>query len=79
MANRVVVASPVEAVRCATEIQLEIDKRNIGLPEPGTLGREDRDDARDGVLLVVGLVLLVLVVPRAHPPVECRCLGRARA
>src|ERR1700710_2245971 len=27
-------ASPVEAVRCATEIQLEIDKRNIGLPEP---------------------------------------------
>ena len=27
-------ASPVEAVRCATEIQLEIDKRNTGLPEP---------------------------------------------
>ena len=27
-------ASPVEAVRCATEIQLEIDKRNLGLPEP---------------------------------------------
>ncbi len=27
-------ASPVEAVRCATEIQLEIDKRNADLPEP---------------------------------------------
>ena len=27
-------ASPVEAVRCATEIQLEIYKRNLGLPEP---------------------------------------------
>src|SRR5262245_27532776 len=26
-------ASPVEAVRCATEIQLEVDKRNAGLPE----------------------------------------------
>src|SRR5882724_9183035 len=26
-------ASPVEAVRCATEIQLEIDRRNAGLPE----------------------------------------------
>ena len=26
-------ASPVEAVRCATEIQLAIDKRNNGLPE----------------------------------------------
>src|SRR5262245_1897260 len=26
-------ASPVEAVRCATEIQLEIDKRNADLPE----------------------------------------------
>ena len=26
-------ASPVEAVRCATEIQLELDKRNAGLPE----------------------------------------------
>src|SRR5262245_54667345 len=30
-------ASPVEAVRCATEIQLEIDKRNTGLPESGRL------------------------------------------
>src|SRR5262245_14608987 len=30
-------ASPVEAVRCATEIQLEIDKRNAGLPEPSRL------------------------------------------
>ena len=27
-------ASPVEAVRCATEIQLAIDKRNADLPEP---------------------------------------------
>ena len=27
-------ASPVEAVRCATEIQLELEKRNAGLPEP---------------------------------------------
>ncbi len=27
-------ASPVEAVRCATEIQLELDKRNADLPEP---------------------------------------------
>src|SRR5882724_2273845 len=27
-------ASPVEAVRCATEIQLEIDKRNTSLAEP---------------------------------------------
>ncbi len=27
-------ASPVEAVRCATEIQLEIDKQNTGLSEP---------------------------------------------
>ena len=26
-------ASPVDAVRCATEIQLEIDKRNVDLPE----------------------------------------------
>src|SRR4026209_1730775 len=26
-------ASPVDAVRCATEIQLAIDKRNIRLPE----------------------------------------------
>ena len=26
--------SPVEAVRCATEIQLKIDKRNADLPEP---------------------------------------------
>ena len=30
-------ASPVEAVRCATEIQLEIDKRNADLPDPGRL------------------------------------------
>src|SRR5262245_41693294 len=27
-------ASPVEAVRCATEIQLAIDQRNAGVPEP---------------------------------------------
>ncbi len=27
-------ASPVEAVRCATEIQLELEKRNADLPEP---------------------------------------------
>src|SRR5262245_8196793 len=26
-------ASPVEAVRCATEIQFEVDRRNAGLPE----------------------------------------------
>jgi len=26
-------ASPVEAVRCATEIQLELERRNAGLPE----------------------------------------------
>src|SRR5262245_4937944 len=30
-------ASPVEAVRCATEIQLEVDRRNAGLPEPSRL------------------------------------------
>jgi class 3 adenylate cyclase len=30
-------ASPVEAVRCATEIQLEIDKRNVDLPERGRM------------------------------------------
>lgn len=30
-------ASPVEAVRCATEIQLEIDKRNADLPEASRL------------------------------------------
>src|SRR5262245_43921591 len=30
-------ASPVEAVRCATEIQLEIDKQNADLPEPNRL------------------------------------------
>jgi class 3 adenylate cyclase len=30
-------ASPVEAVRCATEIQLEIDKRNTELPEPNRM------------------------------------------
>src|SRR4051812_19799793 len=30
-------ASPVDAVRCATEIQLEIDKRNSGLPERGRM------------------------------------------
>ena len=30
-------ASPVEAVRCATEIQLEIDRRNADLPEPNRL------------------------------------------
>ena len=27
-------ASPVEAVRCATEIQLAIDEHNVDLPEP---------------------------------------------
>jgi class 3 adenylate cyclase len=26
-------ASPVEAVRCATEVQLAVDQRNVGLPE----------------------------------------------
>src|SRR5262245_12828149 len=30
-------ASPVEAVRCATEIQFEVDRRNAGLPEPNRL------------------------------------------
>src|SRR5262245_24096891 len=30
-------ASPVEAVRCATEIQLEIDKLNTELPEPNRM------------------------------------------
>ena len=30
-------ASPVEAVRCATEIQLEVDKQNAELPEPSRL------------------------------------------
>lgn len=30
-------ASPVEALRCATEIQLEIDRQNADLPEPGRL------------------------------------------
>jgi WD40 repeat protein/class 3 adenylate cyclase len=30
-------ASPVEAVRCATEIQLEIDTRNTDLPEPSRM------------------------------------------
>ena len=30
-------ASPVEAVRCATEIQLEIDRQNADLPESGRL------------------------------------------
>src|SRR5262245_44980977 len=30
-------ASPVEAVRCATEIQLEIDKQNAELPEPNRM------------------------------------------
>lgn len=30
-------ASPVEAVRCATEIQLEVDKQNAGLAEPSRL------------------------------------------
>ena len=30
-------ASPVEALRCATEIQLEIDRQNAGLPEPDRL------------------------------------------
>src|SRR5262245_59902129 len=30
-------ASPVEAVRCATEIQLEVDKRNTELPEPNRM------------------------------------------
>ncbi|MFK0690126.1 AAA family ATPase [Mesorhizobium sp. IMUNJ 23033] len=30
-------ASPVEALRCATEIQLEIDRQNAGFPEPGRL------------------------------------------
>ncbi len=29
--------SPVDAVRCATEIQLEIDKQNRGLPEPNRM------------------------------------------
>src|SRR4249920_2046873 len=27
-------ASPVEAVRCATEIQFELDRQNADLPEP---------------------------------------------
>jgi TolB-like protein/class 3 adenylate cyclase/Tfp pilus assembly protein PilF len=30
-------ASPVEAVRCATEIQLEIDRRNTDVPEPSRM------------------------------------------
>ena len=30
-------ASPVEAVRCATEIQLEVDRRNCEVPEPNRL------------------------------------------
>src|SRR5262245_37523668 len=30
-------ASPVEAVRCATEIQFEVDRRNAGLSEPNRL------------------------------------------
>src|SRR5262245_18745266 len=30
-------ASPVEVVRCATEIQLEIDKQNADLPDPSRL------------------------------------------
>ena len=30
-------ASPVEAVRCATEIQLEIDRQNADIPEHGRL------------------------------------------
>ena len=30
-------ASPVEAVRCATEIQLEIDRQNADLPEPSRM------------------------------------------
>ena len=30
-------ASPVEAVRCATEIQLAIDNRNVDLPEPNRM------------------------------------------
>ena len=30
-------ASPVEAVRCATEIQFELDRQNSGLPEPSRL------------------------------------------
>jgi class 3 adenylate cyclase len=30
-------ASPVEAVRCATEIQLEIDRRNADVPEPNRM------------------------------------------
>ena len=30
-------ASPVEAVRCATEIQLAIDKRNADVPEPNRM------------------------------------------
>src|SRR6187200_3474674 len=29
--------SPVEAVRCATEIQLEINKQNTDLPEPNRM------------------------------------------
>jgi class 3 adenylate cyclase len=29
--------SPVEAVRCATEIQFEVDRRNAGVPEPNRL------------------------------------------
>ena len=30
-------ASPVEAVRCATEIQFELDRRNADLPEAGRM------------------------------------------
>ncbi|QIG51003.1 adenylate/guanylate cyclase domain-containing protein [Nordella sp. HKS 07] len=30
-------ASPVEAVRCATKIQIEVDKRNASLPEPNRM------------------------------------------
>jgi class 3 adenylate cyclase len=30
-------ASPVEAIRCATEVQFEIDRRNADLPEPNRL------------------------------------------
>jgi len=30
-------ASPIEAVRCATEVQFELDRQNAGIPEPGRL------------------------------------------
>src|SRR5207248_371647 len=65
-------ASPVEAVRCATEIQLEIDKRNTDLPEPSRMrfriGINFGDILIDGANLIGDGVNIAARLEALSPP-----------